>query len=553
MLSKHSSPQVPHLKIFVVGRESSGKSSLINGSLGVFASNTSRFMETFHIKKYCPTPNLSFDQIKELSDNLTSMLGDNQVLIDCLKSGESIIDTYNTEFLVPDTLGGYIMYDFPGILSPHDVNNLFFEKVKEYLPTADVILYTIDSTKNLDPREIAYFQEIKGIVKKLTANGKHIKLLIALNKFDIFQDTSLSKIQRDISESFGIDINDIFKVSSHKILISNIKKNCSSLYIPEVFRNGEIQHILKNANVNTTQSLATSIREKRVIHGQDISYSLNLLTDDKTSEDKLNTGDYDGLLDTLANIKRTFIEKETAITKTWMISIMDLVTDYETKEDIDKFISEHLGNMFDVLDKKHNEGRIINCYHELVEYLVDQIIDVEVDIVKSTLLQFIMQKNVFEYEDIIKNLFKILADLSSKGIFDEFQISLIETLLSKYTLDSDNTEALLNFFSKGVVWENKRIMSIVNNKSIKEINNNFCYCLILALVPRNDLKLLDRLGKIDYSRIRSVSQCITNNLLRSFDDMSESAEEGEPLLEALFSSNGSTFKDPATVLLLNYN
>ena len=554
MISSPNNSPESELKIFIMGSGNSGKSSFLNAINGSFVSETSGPMDN---------KNLSYDQIKELSDNLIN-----------------IIDTFKTELLIKGTLKSYKLYDFPNFASKHETKNMFYNKILSHVGLANVVLYLVDSTKILDQNEVDHFQRIKNVVNYLAMEGTFIRLLVVLNKFDILQDVSLSKVKQNVSELFGINILDVYRISCHKMLISNVKKNSRVVHIPCAFKSNEIRHILSNANVSITRDLISSITKSRIIHGRDILYSLNLLIDDKTNEEELNTGDYDQLLVRLETIRITLIDDETSTTKFWIKSVIDKIKTV-TEKDVDLFISSKLYPIFETLDKKVSEGTINNCRDELIIYLVNEIknksshLDNDNDQPTQMLLKFVIRAKIYECALVTKSLFEIIEKLvvhyyelssnpmspltvSDDAFHDEpnnTHMELLELLLSRFVLNLGDIEILLNIFSEVIVWSSKYIKSIVNNKLIVELNGDFCYCLTLALVPTTALRLIDRLGQIDYSRIRNLSQRVYYNLLINLVVKSKTNEvlSSKPSNESLFRVNTSILSNQFTVLLLNYD
>jgi hypothetical protein len=95
--------------------------------------------------------------------------------------------------------------------------------------------------------EVESFKKIKTIIDNYNSTGEYIDLVILVNKFDD-PDDDYEQIYSEIPNKTQIPAEKIFKFSSHKMLIMNMIKHKSKIYIPQNDKiKKELQKIIKNA------------------------------------------------------------------------------------------------------------------------------------------------------------------------------------------------------------------------------------------------------------------------------------------------------------------
>src|SRR3989304_7254910 len=238
------------LKIFVIGEVSMGKSSFINALACSIVSNTSLQRETFHVKRFCTEKNVNLQYIREISNELNQFKNDNDMLARNINLSESTVGIYETLYMIPNTvLDNVIIYDFPGIGDSIDNNDLFYKEIEKNIGIADIVLYLSDAYRPFTSKtEVDYFLKIKELISIQCNNGKYTKLLVILNKFDNINDSDLNEFYTKLPPKIGIDLSNIYRISSHKLLINNIKKYNKELYIPTFYMK-ELQNIVAHSGI----------------------------------------------------------------------------------------------------------------------------------------------------------------------------------------------------------------------------------------------------------------------------------------------------------------
>lgn len=279
--------------IFLVGKVSSGKSSLLNSLVGNFVSNvsnTSLQRETFNPLHYSFTPKGSIKNIKSISESLNDQHKKNEKM--------RIINDKNMDIIkIPDlpisnwNINSDII-DFPGLDDSDNSTGHFFELVAKHIQLADIILYVTDaSTACTNSSEIDIINKLISLIKSRELDHhQYIKFIVAVNKFDSPDDKDLIEISNRIVSKIDISINDIYNISSHKLLIDLSIHEKKNLYVPQ-FMKKEIEKIFQSSNVIVTKNLKNTLKTQDLIKYTDIKYLTNLLSDSSSSDDSFEETD----------------------------------------------------------------------------------------------------------------------------------------------------------------------------------------------------------------------------------------------------------------------
>lgn len=286
------------ITIGLCGQVSTGKSSLINAiCMTPMIVSTALMRETFTPERIC---------LRVSGNNDYQKL--QQITIESKKQNEK----YQTQNLIPEFTeiknknqdSPFISYlgrdldiiDFPGINDASDKDGKFFNILEQNLQLCDILMFiTQAETAFIHASEIEEFMKIKELVDKLNNNGKYLELLIVVNKFDNPEDQELVNIFNRIQFR-----ENLYSVSSHKLLIWNMKQNKIIQKIPREHLH-EFNKILKNANVNLDPELCLKIRNGLEINFGNINFSRTLyqeIIDLNFNE----SGDWQNLLDKLKTI-----------------------------------------------------------------------------------------------------------------------------------------------------------------------------------------------------------------------------------------------------------
>ena len=132
------------ITIFLIGKVSSGKSSLLNALSGNFISNVSLQRETFNPIKFSFSKEGSAENIIELSNKLEEQHKKNEEKRKNLNKDDTLIEALKLpELYNYDELN---IIDFPGLDDSDDKDGHFFNLIKKYIHLADIILYVTDAS-----------------------------------------------------------------------------------------------------------------------------------------------------------------------------------------------------------------------------------------------------------------------------------------------------------------------------------------------------------------------------------------------------------------------
>ena len=195
--------------------------------------------------------------------------------------------------------------DMAGIDDADDNENKFFKVFESLYTTFDLIIYMTDATQAFrDKSEVDTFMKIKKLINDWNQTGEYIELIIVINKYDDADDEDLEKIYQKVVSNNYLDKQNIFRISSHKLMIDNIRRHGSQLYIPNAQVAKEFTRILKN----TGGSMIKNIKPKSYV-------SLNDNLDDDLNDASFGKiirdidGDIDNLIPYLRNMNKTLADK----------------------------------------------------------------------------------------------------------------------------------------------------------------------------------------------------------------------------------------------------
>lgn len=317
------------MNIFLVGEVSSGKSSLLNAIAGGIVSNSSVQRETINPEIYkfddIDTAEISFKKIVKVleSKHITNKKFDrntshiNEPMLVHDNNGAKI--TFKSQF----NLGKFNIYDFPGLNDSTDDLDVFFGCIKSHIDNCNYLMYVtkIDSAF-INKSEVDIFKKIIDMCyDHYKQCGKLIKVCIVVNKFDNLNDVSANCVINDIHDRLKdiimmtTDMNtenilssiNIFCVSSHRLLISNIIQHKLDIPIPKFFHH-ELKRILQNTNVIKTKDLVNSIKKCAILSHEHIQFQSDDIDtipsiDSSSISDDGNDNDWFDLGSNIDNIK----------------------------------------------------------------------------------------------------------------------------------------------------------------------------------------------------------------------------------------------------------
>lgn len=239
--------------IFLVGKVSSGKSSVLNSFAGCFISNASLQRETLDVTKYVFSPSGSVRSsvliASELKNKHELSVGHRQH-----KTPEKevkIID-YSKYPLPTKDSATYTIYDFPGFDDALNSTNTFFTNFQKICHEADIILYVTDINSAFrDASEHTLFDKIMAEVDNQIKKGNYIDVKIIFNKYDASDDED----HKEIYEAYKIKNPNIatYSYSAHSMFVYNASKSKTRLYVPHEALLKEFNNkILKNSSISVT-------------------------------------------------------------------------------------------------------------------------------------------------------------------------------------------------------------------------------------------------------------------------------------------------------------
>lgn len=316
--------------VFLCGEVSSGKSSLLNAIAGGFISSVSLQRETFNPQVFHFSQKGLEKNLVNITNSLSEISAENKNHRDNSNCGimHEIID--NADILpINFKLDNLDIIDFPGINDSHDTDGKYLSLIEKHIHLADIILYVTESKSAMTrTSEIDLFKKIQSFIKSEDEKCHYIKLVIAVNKFDNQTNADINEIFDRISSKIGVDPLDIYKISSHKLLIDSLIHCKKNLIVPPFMRK-EVQEILQNCNVLITKTFRNKFAQDGIIEYTKIEYGTDLdivdaidsIDSDGSMEEMLTLKEYyriELMPNKKRHPKRTLDEHKIAIKKEWL-------------------------------------------------------------------------------------------------------------------------------------------------------------------------------------------------------------------------------------------
>lgn len=278
------------IKIGVVGKVSSGKSSVINSLAGGFISNVSLLRETLQPLNYQFSPDGSEDLIKELGDQLEGDRVDDDVCDRIEKMKEEEISSVKMKCddikVLPSRwgLGKMLIMDLPGIDDADDSSGKFFKVFESLHSRFDLVIYVTDAAQAFrDKSEVDTFGKIKRMIDVWNNTGEFTDLIILINKFDDEDDDDLEKIWEKILRNKYLKKDKIFRFSSHRIFMDCVVRHKKLVYLPNKQVEKEFRKILKNADYS------------KLVWNSDVNNDVEIIGCEIDADDEI-IGDIDDLI-----------------------------------------------------------------------------------------------------------------------------------------------------------------------------------------------------------------------------------------------------------------
>jgi len=232
------------MKIFLVGDVASGKSSLLNAIAGGIVSSP-------YNQKEINSPIIyEFDKIDDAISPLHKItpvlnLGHQKnKKVTIINDPKPITDGINKIiFKSLFGLGKFTIYDFYGIHNPSDS---LLDSIGDNLWYCDLLVF-VTSADNafLHRQEMQTFMQIRHLCQ-----SHAVRLCIVVNKFDLEFDFNHNQIVKQIPSTLS---QNIFRISSHKLLIENILKHKLTVPVADQFLS-EFLKIHSNAGITMVKN-----------------------------------------------------------------------------------------------------------------------------------------------------------------------------------------------------------------------------------------------------------------------------------------------------------
>jgi GTPase SAR1 family protein len=275
--------------ILLIGEVSSGKSSLLNSLAGGYVANAGQQRETMCPSSYRLGVNQRDDVVQRISKALESThLRNEAARISELDEEDlcklEIVADENDPIPFDLSTGNINVIDFAGINDADDKDGRLFLPIKKHINSADLVVFVTAADRAFqNSSEVESFKRLQTLIAAEVACGHFVDLVVVVNKFDDPYNPDLLKMAERIPERIDLPKEKILRVSSHKMLLSNVKLHNRKLYIP-TFARREVAEILKTASVQITQALKEELVESGTISHTNIEYQLAL--DDLLSSDE---------------------------------------------------------------------------------------------------------------------------------------------------------------------------------------------------------------------------------------------------------------------------
>lgn len=515
-----------NLTIGLIGCISSGKSSFVNALSCGFISNTSVQRETFNATSYVYKKN---QKSREYLDNLTTRMKEihenNQNKRENIKDIDEekiccMIHANDDETALPSYLEiDYTLIDFPGLDDSEDNTGKFIEVFKTHFNKCHVIIYLTSVDKAFTSNsEVSIFKQIKDIIDKENETGDYIKLIVAVNKFDDLSNSDYNDIYNRIPNTINIDKKDIFKLSTHKLMVQHLDSYKIKAFKVPKFIKSEFKSMLKNNRIIITHDLKKKFKKKSYISYEDLKCDDNeeLSLSDSSDEEENKVS------------KDNFKQNENIKIMEWLFEFQQ---SYDSKkfeyickklEDIKKWMQH---NNADCSDKKFQQKtdisvKLLKSYFNDEFYNDNDVCIGEITIEECKIINLIFNlSNKNDLSSVSVKYWRFSLLHTSLEISRDFKISVIpyvkKNLLKGHWLNfiyiaNQHIREYINWFSDilsmrdiWIEYENVKYYSpddrivytgfegITNIKDIKFINSNKMNTAIKLLdVPLNNLRYL---------------------------------------------------------------
>ena len=435
--------------IFIVGKESAGKSSLVNALASDFVACTSFQKETFIKQCY----EFRHGAEKSVPESLEQTHTNNQKLRESLITPSACISPRLHKLPTKHGLQNINIVDYP-CFDVHNHDSSFMKFLENDIHEAHMIIFVTDAEKPFASHsELDIYNKIKKCIEDEYEKKYHnVELIVVVNKYDDIEDKEIQSIYEKIAPKIKIDKNNLYRISSHKLLVHSIIKHNSSIVVPKLFKT-EISKILKTSDISMNK-----INEKFIIASESDRIVLTH-TDLKINYfvKEFNCGlcgDWDNLIDRIRNFNTKY-------------------TNHSNNEPIE-FLDETCKNIVLLHDKIYESIYYVNIEKNIQVMLkyVNQIKHV-IDQDRAAQYQFKdnIHKKLLELSDtLIKNSLEckrktvrfLMVEILFKMIDDpDFRTVILNMIMSDNVMDKCSSTTFLSLFSE--FYKSKELMDIVWN------------------------------------------------------------------------------------------
>jgi hypothetical protein len=455
------------MNIFLTGEVSSGKSSFLNAISGSIIASSSLQRETIFPEIFSFETNGKYDS-KNLLNKLGAIHLENNKIRNNINNYKKNIKEPIKMNIIPMKTSCHMsnncnIYDFPGLNDSEDSDNTFFNLIQNNISKCDMMIYiTKAESAFVNISETQLFDKIKNLVNSELAKGKYIEFIVIVNKFDDPSDEDLNEIYNRIIKKINDDKIKIFRISSHKLLISTIITDKKIQHVPDNIKR-EFNNILKNADIKITNKLKDSIDKNKLVRYNILEYNDKL--DNKKLINYILDGDWDILSPYLLKIMEKFsdpINIQMLYTSEILEKLLNLLNSDFTLGNIENLIYPNLKssititefyNEFDRLIEisKGNKLEINNIYIDTVLNFIDKIwlINLNHNSIYSLVDYF---KNISDY--FVEKLSKIII---CKGIYTTQHPFIIKHLYAEFSKYIKLDTIIIDMINNKDIWKYREI------------------------------------------------------------------------------------------------
>lgn len=518
----------------VVGETNSGKSSFINAFAGGYIANSSIQRETLQPTWYQFSSTVADNNNSTMTDIVNQLeachINNENMRSDMSKLSEEYISTMNTSFTddskqlqLPPSFGlvDLSIIDFPGINESGDHSGNFFAAIANRISQVDMVIYVADAVRGFQyESEVQNFKKVRDMITTELDSGHFIDLIVVINKFDNVRDKDLNNIYARISKHIDYPTDKIFRCSSYRMLIANVRRNKRTLLVPTFVR-PEINKILKGTGIAVSRELKRKLKSTGKISYEDLVYSVNIDSDDDDSENdddrdtdyreegETNTegnnnddsagsdspldGDWDGLIGCIWTFQ---IQLEHSMTDNMRARILKFRKKYEStyvklEQDAMTLVSrngdpraqdQHLTTVLDpITDELIHMHRIMHDHDIDRQMLYSELVDMVCTILDTytagAKMHFFIVHIVFQYLNLNFNIAATVGNVST--LMNAISIRLKRCLITDSTirivmLYGWNTMSNHNSLTDGMISPNKFVFTTALNTILLTVLQNPC-------------------------------------------------------------------------------